>query len=35
MNYGPYIGTIVIMAVVLFAWALGYLMGYNNAKDGK
>jgi hypothetical protein len=34
-DFGPIIGTIIAIGGMLFALVMGYLIGYNDAKDGK
>jgi len=34
-NWGPIISTAIAIAGMLFALVMGYLMGYNDAKDGR
>jgi len=34
-NWAPVIGTIIAIAGMAFALVMGYLIGYNDAKDGK
>jgi hypothetical protein len=34
-NLGPIIGTALAIAGMLFALVMGYLIGYNDAKEGK
>jgi len=34
-NLGPIIGTAIAIAGMLFALVMGYLIGYNDAKEGR
>ena len=35
MSWGPIVGMIIAIAGMFFALAIGYVIGYNDAKDGK
>ena len=34
-NWAPIVGTAIAIAGMLFALVMGYLIGYNDAKEGK
>ena len=34
-SWGPIVATVIAIGGMLFMFVLGYLMGYNDAKDGK
>ena len=34
-NWGPFIGAVIAIVGMAFALVMGYLIGYNDAKDGR
>jgi uncharacterized membrane protein len=34
-HYGQWVAAIIAIGGMLFAWVMGYLTGYNDAKDGR
>lgn len=35
MSYGPIVGAVIAIAGMAFALVIGYLIGYNDAKEGR